>query len=337
MKLFSDRSREADEENIAKRCERLVKEICADSELRAYVEVLGISGTAARGEASPYGSDVDFYCITTRLDPRFEKRLRTLFDSIFHDAPVESWLLVFAPSIWKKPDLMLYEFTNTGKVLLGDVKKQLPLRSVPRWEAIRLLSQKACPFLSKPVDSHFLHQFIHEDEDYYFSKLITGIGEALLLLSGTYQPSTDARAALIKQNHLAKQLPDFVDWHKQATLYRKKKKPFSRTAKERRNYGETLVEQAWKLVLESYFQATYDEALRDLRSTKPTSLRQWVGSRLYLPILSLKYFRKLHISFREPFIKLILMQQDTRRLLDPKVRLKLAEYWICAPHFWRPR
>ena len=59
----------------------------------------------------------------------------------------------------------------------GKLRKKAKISQIPKWESMQILTYRGGPFLNAHSNRNI---------DYEYSKLILGIGEALLLISGEY-------------------------------------------------------------------------------------------------------------------------------------------------------
>jgi hypothetical protein len=322
MKLFYGKRRDI-ENKIIDRVENFVSLIKKDKKLRKFVKVFGITGPAGRGQASFGNSDIDFYCITNKLNPFKERYLHKRFNECFKGIDYDISLLAFAPSVLKKPDLMFFEFVNSGKFLYGKLKGPIKykIQDIPKWEGIRLLTFKGNPFLA---------HIGTDKEEYYFSKLILGIGESFLLLDNKYVADDFKRKDLVLKNKYAKQIKGFVSLYKKSFDYRYKNKKIDVDFKKE---GLRLWKTAWKIYLEEYFDCSYEKALLRLKKIRPDFLRQ-IGTRVFYTLNYWKYFRKIRFCCKEPFIHEILMIQKYFKNPSEGLKKKITESWKVSPRFW---
>ena len=196
--MFFYKKRPELEKEILARTNTFIKDIKNSPDLSKFIEVFGITGPAARGQATHKGSDIDFYCITSKLSPLKSIWIRNKFVKLFNNLPVDVELLIFSPKIYKKPDLMYFEFSSSGKVLYGKLRKKAKISQIPKWESMQILTYRGGPFLNAHSNRNI---------DYEYSKLILGIGEALLLISGEYIADNHKRSNRVISNNLAKKIP----------------------------------------------------------------------------------------------------------------------------------
>ncbi|MFH1212429.1 MAG: hypothetical protein V1659_05905 [Candidatus Woesearchaeota archaeon] len=332
MRLFHDKGFQAENERlILPKIISFLKTIREDKILKKYVRVFGITGPAARGQASSKGSDIDFCCITKYLNPFHERHLNKKFKECFAESKIEASILIFGPSIFKKPDLMFFEFVNSGKILYGSIKRKLSIADIPKWEGIRVLCLKGNPFIvyQKSPSKEF---------DYYYTKLLFGIGEALLLLDSEYVTDDFERYNLVLKNRHAKKIPVFLEQYRLAQKFRYSDYSFRASQaekKKRKEKGLLFSRYAWKVFLEEYFDCSYEESLEKLRRIKPAKFKERVGTRLFYTVKYMQFFKKIRFCIiQEPFIREILTIQKYLAKPDEKLRKKIIESWFAAPKFW---
>ena len=74
MAYFYNYKDEVMERTIQNKIDQFITKIKRDKVLCNYVASFGLTGTAARGQATLNGSDFDFYCITNHLNLIHEKK-----------------------------------------------------------------------------------------------------------------------------------------------------------------------------------------------------------------------------------------------------------------------
>ncbi len=315
------------ENKILDRINLFVNEVNSNSSLSEFIDVFGITGPAARGQASSRGSDIDFYCITSQLSPLKSILLRNKFVNLFKDLPIEVELLIFSPNIYKKPDLMYYEFTSSGKILYGRIRKKPKLSQIPKWEAIQLLTYRGGPFFNA---------YSNRNIEYEYSKLILGIGEAILLMEEDYIADNHKRFSKILISKSAKKLIGFIPEYRKAYNFRYKSKSFNTSKSNLYSKGNLILKEAWKQILKSYFNKSYSDAIQELTKIKPT-LPIHFGNLFFYTFNNLRFNKKLRVTFRNPYIQEILLTQ--KYLSNPKkysrLRSKICVSWKAAPRFWK--
>ena len=223
MRLFYQNNKKSKkiEERVEKGVEEFLKKI-KKKRLSNYIEVFGLTGPAARGQATIYGSDIDFYVITKSLNLKKEKKLRTIFNNVFKEREIEVSLLTASPTIYKKPDLMFYEFIHSEGFLWGRPrisKDELTIKMIPKWEGVRLLTFRIDPFLNTIKIRQKGIEIKTNKPDYYYSKVIQGVGEAFLLLEDKYKADNFERLKLIRKSKYAKQLGIIKEFEKLFNYY----------------------------------------------------------------------------------------------------------------------
>ena len=318
MKLFYKTNSKI-EKKIDLKIKKLLYEIKKNKTLKKYVKIFGLTGPAARGQASSKGSDIDFYCITNCLNPFHEKKLKKVFFEVFSDFKIEVSLLVFAPSIFKKPDLMYFEFTNSGKIFYGSLNQKISINKIPLWEGIRLLTFKGDPFLAS-FDTGEFH--------YYYSKLLLGIGEAFLVLDRTYVADNFKRHDLVLKNKYCLGIEGFMEEYQKAHDFRYNGYVFKGELKKK---GLLFLKKAWQVYLKEYLGDNY---LVRLRKIKPLTLKERVGTKVFYTINYWKMFKEFRVAFKEPFIREILMLQKYLESENDTLRLEIIKSWKATPRFW---
>lgn len=297
-----------------------IEKIKTTKKLHEYVDTIGITGTAARGQAYSKGSDIDIYCITKYLNPLHEHKLQKVFASSFSNIKIDHSLLVFAPSVHNKPDLMYYEFTHCGIKLYGNMPDKISINKIPQWEGIRLLTFKGNPFLASLHTNKF---------DYNYAKLLLGIGEAFLVLNRTYVADSLLRQKKVVQNKILQNIEGFIEEYNTCCQYKFHQKMFDTTKEARIKKGLVILQKAWDLYLRQYCDSNQVQ----LKKIKPSPLQQ-IASRLFYTINYYKYFRKIKVTLSEPFIKEIQLIQEYLNTEDEKLRRKICESWKVSPRFW---
>jgi len=325
MKLFYGKKRKIEKE-IEKKCLEFVSLINKDKKLKKFIKVFGITGPSARGQASFGNSDIDFYCITNSLNFFKEGYLKKKFDEYFNKIDYEISLLSFAPSILNKKDLMFFEFATSGKILYGDLKNKIFIGQIPKWEGIRLLTFKGNPFIA------YLNEI--DKIEYYFNKLIFGIGEAFLLLKNDYIADDFERYKRVMKNDYAKKLTGFLKFYKKAFEYRYENNKQNFEIEKLKEKGLFFLKEAWKIYLEKYFNCEYSKSVKILKLIKP-SFKSKIATRLFYTINYWKYFKKLRFMFwKESFIEEIIMIQKYLNNSNETLRKKISESWKVSPRFW---
>ena len=217
MRIFYQRNKKT--ENIEEKIEKKTKIFLDKLRKKGFIdfiEVFGLTGPSARGQATIYGGDIDFYFISKAINPIKEGKIRKLFEEIVRVKGIETSLLSASPTIYKRPDLMFYEFIHSNGFVYGKPrisKRDLPIKRIPRWEGVRLLTYRINPF----INSFRIRKDIEittNKPDYYYSKIVQGIGEAFLILTNKYSADNFKRLNAMKKNRYAKKLGIIEDIEK---------------------------------------------------------------------------------------------------------------------------
>jgi len=315
------------EDKINKKINLFLDEIKTNSNLSEFIEVFGITGPAARNQATKQGSDIDFYCITSKLAPIKSITLRNKFVKLFENVPIDVELLIFSPNIFKKPDLMLFEFSNNGKILYGKLKKKFKLEKIPKWEAIQLLTYRGGPFF---------YAYSKKEIDYEYSKLILGLGEAILLMDDQYVADNHARSSLISKNETAKNMTGFLNEYIKAYNFRYKNISFNESKSKLHSKGNSFLLKTWKYILKTYFKTNYITSIKKLKKIKPSPIIN-IGNHFFYIFNSLRFNKKFKFSLINPYISEILLTQkylsDTKKYSS--LRDEICLLWKSAPRFWK--
>jgi len=346
MRLFYQNNKKSKkiEERVEKGVEEFLKKI-KKKRLSNYIEVFGLTGPAARGQATIYGSDIDFYVITKSLNLKKEKKLRTIFNNVFKEREIEVSLLTASPTIYKKPDLMFYEFIHSEGFLWGRPrisKDELTIKMIPKWEGVRLLTFRIDPFLNTIKIRQKGIEIKTNKPDYYYSKVIQGVGEAFLLLEDKYKADNFERLKLIRKSKYAKQLGIIKEFEK-TQEYRYKGKPIDKNSKLLYNEAISISRKALVFYLKEYLKAeSIEEIKKKLRRIHP-SLITLISTRLFFIKDYYKERRKVKVPLKiEPMIEELIGLIDLLNLLGEKkygtkteeLRRKIVLYWKIAPRFW---
>ena len=315
---------------------------------RDYVETFGITGSMARGEGTIkfygtniVGSDIDFGIVTKYISPLKEKEIKRGISKIFSGSKIEPGYIFFSPTILKKPDLMFYEFVNSGRVLYGNLNFAYKADKIPLWEAVRLMTLRAGgPFL-KEFEIYRGDVKTSKKFGYALSRAILGCGEALLIAERKYRPSMKEREKQIRKNMLAKKIPRFYVYYEDAMNYRRGLDSFGKDSKRNVREASIIILDTWKAILDKMFRGEYKKnkaALKRISAPFPTILT----TRIFYAIKCLKK-GKIKIPISEPFGKeciTIIDFLESFILKDmakaEQSRREAVELWEASELFWVP-
>jgi len=308
------------------------------------VRSFGIVGPYARNQQTKF-SDVDFYMITKRINPFFEWKIKKKFFECFRDCKGrEVSLLIASPTIFKKPDLMFFEYTNSGKVLFGEKIKPIPIERISRFEAFRNIIYRSCFFLEQfEVKNGKLQLKKNIKKElflYNYSKVIQCVEEVCLLLTREYVADNFKRSMLIKRNVFAKQIPNFIKEHQKIHLFKYENlipKDFSK---------ETYTRKAF-----FYLQRVYEILFKELFDCKNLDCKKFnkikapfpscIGTRLFFTLNWLKQTKQIKIHlFSEPFVCLtkkfiqFVIDFNSGKSLERELLEEILNYWKCAGWFY---
>lgn len=312
------------------------------SDFGDYVESFGITGPMAHGEGTVffsggemYGSDVDLGVVSKFRSKRREDRLRAGIEKIFSGAGLEVGVLCFSPSIFKRPDLMFYQYCAKGKVLFG---RKLSCRwDIPVWEAAKALTSRSGMLfdsLSFKNGIAFAGKF-----PYSWSKALLGAGEALLIMEGSYALTFTEGKRRIQRSRLAKKIPGLPQLHAAAYEARFRGKISANVAA-----SKTRLLQDTGKAMEAVFEQTA-KAL-EASSGKPVEklsapLPAKISTRLFYFFSSLKR-GKLKVPLSEPLVMEFAEMQKAFGLLrrgrtpTERQRRRIVHLWKHAERFWLP-
>lgn len=263
----------------------VMKFLVASQLFSGYVRTIGIQGPCARGEGlyvSEYvRSDVDFFVVTSSINPLKERKLRRLFEQCFDK---ECSLLVYSPTIFKRPDLMFFEATR-GKHLGGERLSPVPIQRISKFEGFRNLIYRGAFFLE--ADSRGASA---EELAYAYSKVVFAAGEVCLLLEGDYCAGLKERNRRVKKSPLARELGIVKEHEKMQNFRETGKVPSVDTSAA---YG--ILRKSMDLMIERIA----DGDIRNLSRLHPNWASSLVNKVLF-------FFRtgKVHLV-KEPFIRSI--------------------------------
>lgn len=324
-------------EEIEAKTDKKIKEflniIKKDKKLQKYILSLGIVGPAARKQNfyfnSKVMSDIDFYVISTRISPPSERYLRKTFRKTFKDMKLCS-LLIASPTIFKRPDLMFFEYTNTGKVLYGRRLKPISINKISRFECFRNIAYRGC---------YFLNYYKEKKKDtvkflYYYSKIIFAVGEILLILTKQYKANNFERNNLIKKNKPAKKLKGFIKEHQKMHDFRYNNKiPKGFLFSKYNNKALIYLKQGYDIISNELFNQRFVKA-KEFKRIHPNILSSIVNKFFF----TLNYYQntkkvRIHL-IREPFIELNILFYKAITTLDNKDIREALNYWKSAGWFY---
>lgn len=334
-------------QTINKKIQEFITIIDSELNLKKYVKSLWIIWPCARSEwfyiNNKVRSDIDIYVMTSRISFSNAKKLNKLFKSIF-DEKLDVSLLYFSPNSWKKPDLMMYELTNSGKLLYWDKMEEITLSQISKLETIRNLAYRWFYFLENFENNQWKLVIKDKVSDfqflYGFSKIVFSLWEVCLLLSGRYSASNFQREKNIKNNFYASQIDWFLDLHYKMHNFRYNQevpKDFDRNAYIK--IGFKYIQLWYDLILSELFDSNtiFVDKFNNLRS-------QWISffaNRILYFLINIITYRRIKLNIlKEPFIDFIqnyyiLIQKVNKWEKLGDVELKYLQIdWKTAPWFY---
>lgn len=311
--------------NSAKKIEKGVDEgiskfleiIKENSKLKKYISVFGIVGPAARAEGFYFDeknrSDIDFYVITNYIDVKEEKLLKNKFEECFNKK-LDCSLLIASNRVLKKPDLMLYEFSNSGKILYGKIKK-LNINELSKFEGFRNIIYRGKHFLNLLSLKEGKLVYASSDKTkflYNYSKVIFAAGEIELMLNKKYVANNFERNKLIKKSKLAKE-------HKEMFDFRYKKiipKGF--------NYEKYII-KAFEIINYSYNKLFEEIPEEEFKKINPEAITAIVNRLIFIKDYLFKY-KRMNIQIKDPFINLSIMFYNLSKKIVNKEKISEKEF-----------
>jgi hypothetical protein len=302
--------------------------------INKYVKIFGIIGPCARREGFYFNkeimSDIDFYVITNFINLKLERILHEKFNKVFKNTKMYS-ILINSPTIFKKPDLMFFEFSNAGKILYGKKLKKININKIPRYESYRNLIYRSCFFLSLfnvKKGELILKKIDKELFMYYYSKVILSIGEVFLILTKEYVANNKQRNKLIEKNEFAKKIKGFIDEHERMQKFRETGK-----INQKINFN-SYTKKGF-----DYLSAAYDILVYETGGYEKIKAKgiTFFSNRILFTLKTWNSYKKIriHIS-KEPFMKLTGMTDKLIQniSLNQKVNIKyfkkILQYWKTA-------
>lgn len=317
----------------------LLKKINSTNYLKKYIKSFGIVGTFARKESFNYKnkikSDIDFYVITNFINPFFESKFKKEISIIFGNE-YDASLLIASPTIFKKPDLMFFEYTNSGKVLYGEKLKPISIKKISKFESFRNIIYRGCFFLSLFGVKNNKLKLIEKDKIkflYYYSKVIFGIGEVFLILNKTYVANNYKRNELIKKNKFAKLLNEFIKEHNNMQRFRINNKiPLDFNFNTYTKKAFYYIEKCYEIM----FIEMFNNDLNKFKKIKSSGISLF-SSRFFFTLNNFKEYKKVAISINEPFIDLNIKFYNLSKKYNYNKKIYSTElkdilrYWKTAP------
>ncbi|MHA1696266.1 MAG: hypothetical protein ACTSUG_13435, partial [Candidatus Helarchaeota archaeon] len=240
-----------------------------------------------------------------------------------------------SPSIFKRPDLMYFEYCNSGKVLYGKKLESQTIKNISRLESLRNIIFREAHFLKlfNIKNKKLLLKNVKKEELIYnYSKIIFSIGEICLILDKSYVADNFQRNKLLKNNKYAKNIKGFIQEHEKMHEFRY----FNHYKKKEKEY---YIENAFRLIEKTYNIIFSELKIKKLKTIKTNGLR-YVWNQLFFTINYFKKTKKIKILFIEPFIKLTLLNLELIKKINQKQEIKhdllkeIMIYWKIAPWFY---
>jgi len=276
-------------------------------------------------------SDFDFYFITNFINPFLASKISNLVKNIFNKDLDCSALIVFK-WIFKKPDLMFFEYSNSWMQLYWEKIKAIPLDKISKFESFRNIIYRSCFFLNlfKFKDSKLvLKEKDKEKYLYYYSKVIFAIWEVKLILKNKYIADNFKRNEIIKDIDAS-----LFEEHNKMHLFRYEN--IIPNDFDFKTYTTKAIE-----LLNNIYNELFNNLISkdDLKTIHPNLLSRIVNKVLFIKNYKSKY-NKFEINFEEDFIVLILKHFDLIEKLNNKKTVTNKEletvlnYWRTASWFY---
>jgi len=332
------------EKDINNSIQLFLNKIKNTPELNKFIFSFGIIGPCSRREGfyitQKIRSDTDFYLISNSINFKKTKKIKTIFKEYF-PKELDCSLLYATPSILKKPDLMFFEYSNSGIFLFGKKIKPIKLNKISKFESYRNILYRSCYFFDKLeiIENNIkIKKNIKIKEFYYsYSKVIFAIGEVILLLENKYVASNIKRNNLIKNSNIANKINNLKNEHQIMHKFRYENLIIS--SKEIKNKIKTafkMINLTYKLLLNELFNGNVE----NFKKIHPNFLSSTFGRSSFFIKYVLKYKQIPKKIFLEPFIVFSIKSNNfTNKVNNHKkiTQLELNEiliYWRLAPWFY---
>ena len=312
-----------------------------DNKLQGFILSFWIVGPCARWQwfwiNENNRSDIDFYLVSSHFSISKTNRIKSIFYSIFPKE--EDFSIHYAsPTIFKRPDLMFFEYTNSGYIIIWKKLKKLNIVKVPRFECFKNIIFRGGFFFEMFELTNWklkIKDYISNEEFlYWYSKIIFSIWEIILILQNIYKADNFKRnKLLLKLDEVEKKI---LNRHNEMHNFRYHNEVDN-------NFDiETYTKEAFHFIEEWYLMLFNNLYNWDITRFKRSSTI-WIRYLFNRLVFSYRYYKitwKIHISINEPFIDLSLLTYDlvkkinNSEVISSKLFNDFFIYWKNAPFFY---
>lgn len=347
LNLFYNKNKATNEleDTILKRLESFIEKLKNDKKLNNHVLSFGIVWPCARWQwywsNEKSRSDIDFFALTSQINPSADKYLKNEFDKIF-EKKLDCWILIWNKKrSYLRPDLMFFEYVTSGNFLYWTKPEAITFDKISKFEVFRNLIYRSHFFLKMFEIEHGKMILKNKNKElflYHYSKIIFSIEEVILILTGNYIADNFGRKNRLVDNKLIKLYPNnFLDIHNTIFKYR-----FDNIIPESFDY-DMYINNAFKLLETTYsiiWAELFNNRLDDIKFIHPNLLSH-ISTNIFFTIRYWNLFRKIRFNFWiESFIKLTLyyysfIQDINKQETLKKEKLqKILEFCKVSPWFY---
>lgn len=312
-RLFYNSSEEilSFEKVVYKRIEKFLIEIKKDKILSEFILSFWIVWPCARWQGFWYNyevrSDVDFYVLTSKINPKYDKYLKKSFNKIF-ESELDCGILIWNKNrSYKRPDLMFYEYISNWKFFYWDKPFKISFDKISKFEVFRNLIYRSHFFLRLFVLKDWklvLKDIKDEMFLYYYSKIIFSIEEVILILNWKYIADNFKRKVYIQKSVLPNKLwNEFLKNHNEIFYFRYKNKIPNDFDKD---VYIKIIFNFLNIVYDYIFLYFFNSDISKILLIHPNYLSMF-STRIFYSIRYWNLYKKIRLSFfSESFIVLTL-------------------------------
>lgn len=277
-----------------------------------YILSFGIIWPSARGEwfyiTKEIRSDIDLYLVTNYISLKKSKQIQELFNSIFENE-LDVSLLFFSPNSFKKPDLMMFELTNSWVCLYWKKLEAIDFKNISKFESVRNLVYRWFYFLDnfEVINNKLIlkNDISKEKFLYWFSKVVFALWEVWLILDWSYTASNFNRAKNVNNCKLLKNIDWFLNLHNLMHNFRFENKDIDFKYEEYSQIWFNFLLEWYKLIFKELFNSDSFNS-KNFKYIKATWISFFSNRILYFINMFLNYkIIKIYL-LKEPFIDFVL-------------------------------
>jgi len=277
-------------------------------------------------------SDLDLYLVFDTLNPNFKKKIYSYFKKSF-DESLDPSLLFAYKSIFKRPDLMFFEYTNSGKVIFGKELNKIKFNKISKFEAFRNIIYRSSYFLEmfeiKNYKLKLKKNIENEKFLYFFSKVVFAAGEVDLIINNQYVANNIERNNIIKnkKNTLSK-------IHNTMNEFRYKNK-----IPNDFNIND-YTKKAIEIIYDSFENLFSNLISKNKLKNIHANLKSRILNKIIFNILDFKKYKKINLDNRDEFIVLIIKYFKFIKKIKNNQKIKQEDleeilfYWKNASWFY---